>query len=332
MQAPCDRLLPGATGTLQDGVEEWDRQIERDAMPVPDVQTLMLPLLRIASDGRDHELPALRAQLAGEFALSEVTLAERLPSGRQSTFDNRVSWAQTFLVKAGLLERPRRGAVRITGPGRALLAENPPRIDMKVLERYESYRQFRETNRERPAADLEPQAANGLTPEEMMARGYRELRAAVTDDLLLQVKNASPAFFERLVVRLLLALGYGGALGYGETLGRSGDGGVDGVIREDKLGLDVIYVQAKRWDGSVGRQAVQAFVGSLEGHKARKGVLITTSTFTSEAQRYVETIEKRVVLIDGRTLAELMVDTGLGVNKVDTYTIWRPDSDFFAEE
>lgn len=332
MRAPCDRLLPGATGTLPGGVEKWDRQIERDAMPVPDFQTLMLPLLRIASDGRDHELPALRARLAGEFALSQEDLDEKLPSGRQSTFHNRVGWAQTFLVKAGLLERPRRGAVRITGPGRALLAENPPRIDMKLLERYESYRQFRETKRERPAADLEPQAANGLTPEEMMEHGYRELRAAVTGDLLGHVRSASPAFFEQLVVDLLLKLGYGGALGEGETLGRSGDGGVDGVIREDKLGLDVIYVQAKRWDTSVGRPVVQAFVGSLEGHKARKGVLITTSTFSSDARAYVQNIEKRVVLIDGGQLAQLMVDTGLGVNPLASYTVWRIDSDFFTQE
>ncbi|MCE7929290.1 MAG: restriction endonuclease [Chloroflexi bacterium CFX7] len=301
-------------------------------MTIPDFQALMLPLLAATADGREHTLPELRARLAHQFGLTEAELSQRLPSGGQTTFDNRVGWAQTYLGKAGLLERPRRGLMRITDSGRALLAENPQRIDLKLLERYESYRQFRETKRDRRPVALEPRVAMELTPEEMMEQGYRELRTSVTEDLLTQVKSASPSFFERLVVELLLKLGYGGALGEGETLGKSGDGGVDGVIREDKLGLDVVYVQAKRWEASVGRPLVQAFVGSLEGHKARKGVMITTSTFSNDARGYVQNIEKRVVLVDGRQLAELMVDTGLGVNPVASYTIWRIDSDYFTQD
>jgi len=305
-------------------------------MAIPDFQTLMLPLLRRTADGTEHRLADLRRELALEFRLSEEDVAELLPSGRQTTFDNRVGWARTFLGKAGLMGSPSRGYWQITAAGRALLVENPPRIDMKLLERYEGYRQFRSTKR--PSSQPEPSRtrtegpAVGLTPEESVEQILGQLRTAVQEDLLALVKAASPAFFERLVVRLLLKLGYGGALGDGEALGRSGDGGVDGVIREDKLGLDVVYIQAKRWEGTVGRPVVQAFVGSLEGHRARKGVLITTSTFTSDARTYIENIEKRVVLVDGPTLAELMLDAGLGVSPIQSYTIWRVDSDYFAEE
>jgi len=307
-------------------------------MAIPDFQTLMLPLLESTADGDEHKLSDLRRELASEFNLSEADLAQLLPSGRQARFDNRVGWARTFLGKAGLMVSSSRGSWRITEAGRALLAEKPPRIDIRLLERYEGYRQFRTTKRpergRQPGSESAPPEipSTGLTPEESVEQTLSQLRAAVRDDLLAQVRTVSPAFFERLVVQLLLKLGYGGALGDGEALGRSGDGGVDGVIREDKLGLDVVYVQAKRWEGPVGRPVVQAFVGSLEGHRARKGVLITTSTFTPDAKAYIQNIEKRVVLVDGANLAELMLDAGLGVSPVASYTIWRVDSDYFAEE
>jgi restriction system protein len=247
-------------------------------MAVPDFQTIMLPLLNEVADGDEHRTADVINALAKYFSLSDEDREERLPSGRQSKFANRVGWARTHLSKAGLLASTGHGRFRITTRGLELLKTSPAAVTMSVLERYPEYIAFRTPGSAAPPA--EP-GETPQTPEEVIASSYEEFLRALSEDLLQQVKQRSPEFFENLVVDLLVKMGYGGSLlEAGRSIGRSGDGGVDGIIKEDKLGLDVLYVQAKRWESSVGRPLVQAFAGSLEGHRARKGVMITTSKFT----------------------------------------------------
>ncbi len=305
-------------------------------MPVPSYDTFMLPLLRALDDGQEHDVRELRDRIAAEFKLTEADRAERVSTGRQVAYDNRVGWAKTYLDKAGLLTATRRGWCRITDAGRKVVAQNPERIDRDLLLQFESFRAFasRASDGE-PAASptSEMAAAQVITPEEALERAHKEIRTKVETELLDAVGKASPQFFEKLVVELLVKMGYGGSLeDAGRALGRSHDGGIDGIIKEDHLGLDAIYVQAKRWQNNVGRPDVQAFAGSLEGERARKGVFITTSSYSNEARDYVKRIEKKIVLIDGRQLASLMVDFGIGVNTVSTYEIKRVDTDYFAEE
>lgn len=247
-----------------------------------------------------------------------------------------MGWAKTYLAAAGLVESPSRARFRITTLGRELLAENPARVDISLLSRYESFRRFR-LRAASPTGDGEngaraPLIESSVTPSEAMEVAFRNLQAGLAEEVLSQVKTMSPAFFENLVVQLMLRLGYGGAEGRGTRIGRPGDGGVDGVISEDKLGLDVVCIQAKRWTNAVGRPDVQAFVGSLEGYRARKGVMITTSAFTPDARAYVDNIEKRVSLIDGPLLASLMIETGLGITPEKSYSVNRIDLGFFVEE
>lgn len=305
-------------------------------MGLPSYDVFMLPVLRALADGHDHDIRELRERLAGEFDLTELDRRELLPSGKQPVFDSRVGWAKTYLEKAGLLATVRRGCYRITEAGRSVLAKNPERIDKAYLLQFDSFRAFatRATDDEHaPVEAAEEKSARGMTPEEALERAHKEIRAKVETELLDAVGKASPRFFEKLVVELLVKMGYGGTLeDAGRALGRSHDGGIDGIIKEDHLGLDAIYVQAKRWQNNVGRPDVQAFAGSLEGERARKGVFITTSSYSTEARDYVKRIEKKIVLIDGRQLASLMVDFGIGVNTVSTYEIKRVDTDYFAEE
>ena len=304
-------------------------------MPVPDYETLMLPLLRALADGAEHPVGPLRNTIASELKLTEQDRAELLPSGKQSVFDNRLGWAKTYLDKAGLVSSVRRGVYRITDQGRAALAEKPESLSKKYLERFESFRVFADSSDvEDAVAAPEPVGAIPLqTPEEALDRAYKEIRRKVEADLLEAVGKASATFFEKLVVDLLVKMGYGGTVeDAGRALGRSHDGGLDGIIKEDHLGLDAIYVQAKRWQNTVGRPDVQAFAGSLEGERARKGVFITTSSYSNEAREYVKKIDKKIVLIDGRQLATLMADFGIGVNTVNTYEIVRVDGDYFTEE
>lgn len=301
-------------------------------MAIPDFQTLMLPLMKLTADGDDHRLADLQQTLKAQFALSDDEAGQLLPSGRQTTFANRVGWAATHLRKAGVLESNGRGFVRITPRGRELLGENLSRIDMKVLSRYPEFLIFRTASDGRSVSQPGTPLVELETPDVAIDRGVRELNEALRDELVLRIKAMPPRFFERLVVDLMLRLGYGGSIGDGQTLGGSNDGGVDGFIREDRLGLDVIYLQAKRWDGTVGRPDVQAFAGSLQGHRAKKGVFITTSSFSREAHEFVDRIDTRIVLIDGRTLADLMIATDLGVTTVQTYSIKRVDSDYFVAE
>ena len=299
-------------------------------MPIPDFQSVMLPLLALASDGQEH-LPREAADvLAKHFALSDGERAELLPSGMQPVFNNRIGWARTFLKQAGLLDSPRRGVFKITNDGKKLLAEKPIRIDMKLLERYESYRAFRLRGKRANATATLVEELPSETPEDAMAAAYQRLRAELESELLEQVMAASPAFFEKLVVDLLLAMGYGGSRrDAGRAIGQSGDGGIDGVINEDRLGLDVIYLQAKRWEGTVGRPEIQKFAGALQGQRAAKGVFITTSTFSKDAVEYANRIPTKIILLDGDTLVSYMFDYGVGVSRTGGYEIKRLDTDYF---
>ena len=305
-------------------------------MPIPDYETLMLPLLRLAAAEPANEVstPEAARVLASEFHLSEQERTALLPSGGTFVFASRVSWACTYLKKAGLLVATRRGYFRLTDRGAQVLATKPRRVDNEYLDRFAEFREFRTRGKKesRKQADAAPDIAAGV-PEEVIAAQYDLQRKALAAQLLDSVKSASPQFFERLVVTLLVRMGYGGSLqDAGTAVGRSGDGGVDGEIKEDKLGLDTIYVQAKRWDDkSVGSPQIDQFAGALQKKKARKGVFLTTSTFTSEALRSVSDYSTRIVLIDGPALAELMIDHDVGVSVGTTFSLKRLDSDFFDE-
>ena len=303
-------------------------------MPIPDYQSIMLPLLRLASGGAEHLSRDAIERLAAEFSLTDAERSELLPSGAQGVFANRVGWARTYLKQAGLLAAPKRGVFRITADGSALLATSPIKIDNSTLNQYESFKVFRTRVRADEAQALPTLAARiAQTPEDAMAAAYQRVRDELEADLLEQVKAASPAFFERLVVDLLIAMGYGGSRqDAGRALGRSGDGGVDGMIKEDQLGLDVIYIQAKRWDGVVGRPEVQKFAGALQGQRASKGVFITTSSYSKEALDYVNVIASKIILIDGGRLVSLMVDHNVAVARVGTYELKRIDTDYFEGE
>lgn len=304
-------------------------------MPIPDFQNLMLPMLQLAADGQERRLSDAIEALAQQFQLSEAERAELLPSGIQPKFDNRVGWVRTYLGKALLLESPKRGWFRISERGRAVLAQQPARIDMAFLSQYPEYHAFRSRGRTAENSVTATVEANEevVSPEETLEASYQALRSTLAQELLEKVKQVSPRFFERLVVDLLVAMGYGGSRrDAGKAIGRSGDGGIDGIINEDRLGLDVVYIQAKRWEQTVSRPEVQAFAGSLEGVRARKGVMITTSTFSQQAREYVSRIEKKIVLIDGETLAQYMLDYDIGVTEVSRYVVKKIDLDYFEEE
>lgn len=304
-------------------------------MPVPDFQTIMLPLLKQYGDGKEHTLHELMENLAEEFHLSEEDLNEMLPSGGQTIFYNRVGWARTYLTKSGLLEMVKRSLYRITERGKMILKQNPERIDMKYLERFPEYIQFRDLEGTRKRHINGQPRGNGeteVTPEEALEAAYQEIRENLADDLLALVKKSPPHFFEQLVVELLVKMGYGGSRqDAARAVGRSGDEGIDGIIDEDRLGLDTIYIQAKRWEsGIVSRPEIQKFVGALMGKRARKGIFITTSSFSSEALNYVANIDTKVVLIDGKKLAEFMIDYDVGVTSSAKFELKKIDSDYFS--
>jgi restriction system protein len=307
-------------------------------MAVPDYQSLMLPLLEALADGRDHDVKELRDSIARRLGLTDQDREELQPSGKQSTYDNRLGWAKTYLDKAGLVLSARRGVYHITSEGRDVLKSKPSRVDVAFLSRFPGFEEFRrrpDQDDERASSGAKvPTVAVSGTPHEALDAAYQQLRRGLEVEVLAAVKSASPRFFERLVVELLVKMGYGGSLkDAAKAIGRSGDDGIDGTIKEDHLGLDTVYVQAKRWtDKSVGRPDVQGFAGSLEGVRGRKGVFITTSSFSSEAKEYVSRIEKKIVLLDGAQLASLMIDFGIGVSSVNTYEVKRVDTDYFSEE
>jgi restriction system protein len=304
---------------------------------VPDFQSLFLPLLRACADGREHTKQALLPALAGHFGLTDADLAVSLPSGKQGMFDNRVGWAKSYLKQAGLLEIVRRGVFRITGRGTQLLGENPASLNVRDLKRFPEFAAFSaarpRTERPAEAGGASADVPANETPDELIAAGYRQLRDALALELLDRIRTIQPARFEQLVVELLLKMGYGGSQeDAGQVIGKSGDGGIDGIINEDRLGLDVIYIQAKRWEGDVGRPEIQKFVGALAGNKASKGVFITSSGFSRGAVEYARQVNHRVVLIDGPMLAGLMIDHDLGVSTRDVYTVKRLDTDYFEED
>jgi restriction system protein len=299
-------------------------------MAVPNFQAFLLPLLTLLGDGRDHRVPDVYEALAVILDVTTKDRLELLASGKQTRFENRIGWAKTYLSKAGLVEAPQRGVWKITDEGTHVLTEGPTRIDIAFLRRFPQFRTFQALTQ--GAQEIPALEATQENPEEALDSAYQSLRTDLIQDLLAAMKQAPPTLFERLVVELLLKMGYGGREQLGKAVGRPGDEGIDGIINEDKLGLDIVYIQAKRWQGTVGRPTVQEFTGSLEGQRANKGVLITTSQFSSDAYDYVSRIGKKVVLIDGRRLAELMIEYKLGVNTVSTYEVLKVDKDYFAGE
>jgi len=302
-------------------------------MAIPDYQTVMLPLLKFAADGQEHHVREAREALSEVFRLTDDERRALLPSGKIKVFESRVGWARTYLVKSGLLESPKRGYIRLTERGKRVLGEEPEVLNVKYLERYPECIAFKEAHKETVDEESTDEGDHQQTPQESLEEGYREIRNALAAELLEQIKGCSPEFFERLVVDLLLRMGYGGSRkDAGQAIGKTGDGGIDGIINEDRLGLDIVYIQAKRWENTVGRPELQKFAGALQGHRARKGVFITTSAFSSEAIEFVRRIDSKIALIDGQQLAELMIDHNLGVALANAYEIKRIDFDYFSEE
>jgi restriction system protein len=302
-------------------------------MAVPDFQSFFKPILDIAADNQEHSVKDARAIIKSVMNLSEADLCEMLPSGTQSKFDNRIAWAISYFVQAKVLERPRRAFFKITDRGRELHQKNHSRIDVAILKAYPEFLEFHTSKVTTHGTPIETDTPSNVTPEEILQQAYQSIRNDLAGEILEKIKNNSPGYFEKLVVDLLVAMGYGGSRAdAGQSLGRSGDEGIDGIIKEDRLGLDVIYLQAKRWDSTVGRPEIQRFVGALHGQRAKKGVFITTGRFSSDALDYVATIDPKVILIDGRTLVEYMIDFNLGVSIATTYEVKRIDSDYFSEE
>lgn len=308
-------------------------------MAVPDYQSFMHPLLALLADGQTRKMRDIYAAMAEQFRLTEAELAEMLPSGRQSTFMDRVGWAKTYLVKAGALVSPQRAMVGIAPRGLELLQRFPERVTAKDLMQFDEFMAFQQvrpggmrvTDAESAVLEAAADHPETLSPEEEMAQLFTQLNGNLAAELLEQARNLTPAQFERLVVEVLVAMGYGGSVrDAGQALGRSGDNGIDGLIKQDPLGLDRIYLQAKRWQDTVHSPEIRTFSGSLTYHKAAKGVFITTSNFSDGARRTAQQIGN-IILIDGDTLARLMIDYGVGVITRETYRIRRVDSEYFEE-
>jgi restriction system protein len=305
-------------------------------MPIPDYQSLMLPVLTASGSGEELRIGEVIDRLADRLGLTADERASLLPSGKQTYFANRVHWAKGYLSKAGLLEPTRRGHFRITDRGRQVLSTNPARIDNNFLSQFSEFNQF--VGRSVQDVDqnsLQAEEAfqrSAETPDEIMRAAHRQIETALAQELIDRIMAASPVFFERLILNLLLKMGYGGtAVEAGRALGRSGDNGVDGVIDQDALGLDRVYIQAKRYaaGNSIGSGAIRDFFGSLDRHKAAKGLFVTTSTFSAAAKETAEFLSKRIVLIDGEQLARLMVRYDVGCRVEETLQIRRVDEEFF---
>lgn len=300
---------------------------------IPDYQTCMLPLLKHYGDGQEHTNRGSIDALAKEFKLTDEERRMMLPSGVQGVFDNRINWARTYMKKAALIESPKRGVHQITRRGLDVLKKKPERVDVSYLGQFQEFKDFRALRHAKEDAEAPELDLNNKTPEESLEGAYQKLRSDLAADLLQRLKACSPTFFERLVVEVIVKMGYGGTRqDAGKAIGRAGDGGIDGIIKEDKLGLDAIYIQAKRWENTVGRPEIQKFIGALAQQRAKKGLFITTSSFSSDAEDCVSRIEAKVVLIDGETLAQMMIDHNVGVSTVGTYEVKKIDSDYFSEE
>lgn len=303
-------------------------------MSIPDFQSLMLPLLELHADGHEHVNRDLVNKLAEKFALSEEERREMLPSGRAKLFDNRVGWAKTYISNAGLIESPRRAISRITDEGRWVLGNHQGPMSVKLLNEIHGRKTPREKKREVEIEHegLEVVTGTQETPEEMFENAYLKIRTDVERTILQKILTNPPDFLERVIIDLVVKMGYGGNLkDAGEAIGRSGDEGIDGIIKEDPLGLDIIYLQAKRYEGTIGRPDIQKFAGALQGQRAKKGIFITTSTYSKEARDFVSKIETKIILIDGAMLAKLMFDHGIGVSVNTVYEVKRVDTDYFDE-
>lgn len=305
-------------------------------MAIPDYQTIMLPFLKLVSDQQEHSLSEIVENLAQSFNLTEDEKKELLPSGQTPIFYSRVGWARTYLKKAGLIESIRRGVFKITQRGSEALRKNPQQVNDDFLKQYPEFIEFISTSKtdNTKTTKIETEIISQQTPEESLEYGYQRIRQNLADELLNRVKSCSPAFFERLVVELLVNMGYGGSIkDAGKAIGGSGDGGVDGIIKEDRLGLDVIYIQAKRWEKNIGSPEINNFIGALDRKGARKGIFITTSKFTSDAKSAIYEVKtKTIIPIDGEELAQLMIDYNIGVSKIAAYELKKIDSDYFIED
>jgi len=305
-------------------------------MSIPDYQSVMLPLLKLTSDEKEHKVSELTDLLFEQFKLTDKEKNELLPSGQTFIFSNRVAWARTYLKKAGLLDSKKRATVIITERGLDILKQKPESINVKLLKQFPEFVEFQNTKREdtdSPSTIIDE--SNKQTPEETLENSYLQIRKSLAQEIINKVIELSPAFFERLVVELLVKMGYGGSMkDAGKAIGKSGDEGIDGTIKEDKLGLDIIYIQAKRWKPGnvVGRPEIHKFIGALAGQGAKKGIFITTSSFTKEASEYIPRNETKIVLINGEQLAQLMIDYNLGVTTQQTYDVKRLDNDYFENE
>ncbi|WP_445626882.1 restriction endonuclease [Nostoc sp. DSM 114167] len=302
-------------------------------MAIPDYQKIMLPLLKYALDGQEHSIREAIGALADQFNLSEDERKELLPSGQQPLFDNRVGWARTYLKKAGLLATPKRGYFEITEQGINVTRQSLQEIDVQFLSQFSEFINFKSSKKQDNKINPDFDEISEKTPQESIELGYQKIRNELEIDLINRIKTISSDFFEIIVIDLLIKMGYGGSRrDAGKAIGKSRDGGIDGIIKEDKLGLDVVYIQAKRWDANViSRPEIQKFVGALYGQRAKKGVFITTSKFTQDAKNYVADIDIKVVLIDGQELAQLMIDNNIGVSIVSVYEIKKIDSDYFTD-
>jgi restriction system protein len=304
-------------------------------MNIPDFQAIMLPFMKIAADKNIHLFRDVTNQLIEQFKLTEEERKELLPSGKQPIFENRTGWAKTHLKKAGLLIYPKRGCIQITERGLSILENKPEKIDMKLLKQFDEYNEFITIASENKNGDETTNEIEAHTPEELMETAFQNIKRTLADEILEKIRNVTPSFFERLVVDLLVKMGYGGSVNdAGKAIGKTNDEGIDGTIKEDKLGLDVIYIQAKRWkEGNVvGRPELHKFVGALAGQGAKKGIFITASTFTKEAVEYTPKNETKIILIDGIQLAELMIEYNVGVSNQQSYEIKKIDNDYFDEE
>ena len=303
---------------------------------IPKYEEVMLPFLKHLADKKEHSLSETVDALAEYFRLTNDEIRELLPSGSQPVFRNRVGWARTYMKKAGLLTSSKRAHFKISDKGLELLNENPTEITTKFLTRYDDFVEFKSIKREKKGGTVSQseifEVNTDQTPEESLEHAYQKLKSDLAKEVLVIVKSCSPVFFEKLVIDLLIAMGYGGSRREaGQAMGKSGDGGIDGIIKEDKLGLDIIYLQARRWENSVPVKEIRDFTGALASKKAKKGIFLTTSIFPKSVYEFVEKVEYKIILIDGELLADLMIENNVGLSTLNTYMVKTIDSDYFEE-
>jgi len=303
---------------------------------IPRYDEIMLPFLKYIADGKEYNLNETHDALAKQFKLTDDEMRNLLPSGRQPIFRNRIGWARTYLKKAGLITSSKRAHFKISDKGLLLLKEEPTLLNSKILMRYDDFKEFqsikKDKNNDESLIESIPTENIDQTPEESLEYAYQKLHSDLSKELLDIIKSCSPDFFERLVIDLLITMGYGGSRKEaGQAMGKSGDGGIDGIINEDKLGLDIIYLQAKRWENAVPVKEIRDFTGALASKKAKKGIFITTSSFPKSVYDFVKQVEYKIILIDGDRLTNLMIEHSVGLSTLNTYHVKTIDSDYFDE-